>query len=315
MKINKNVISAAVLSIACTGIFSSHTVKLVNAETSVSDNEYTLDEGFDPDADTVHAAITATKIVDTAENLAGQSVRVTIDISGDNVDEAYCSSFFHIYLDERLEIVPLRSGKPAKAGDAVAGLSYNISRKSADRNGFNVTTLGSGDFGLSGTMYIMDVLVPDDAEAGDVYYIDVVAEKSDIFRKFGAQTDESKNMEAYLFTKGIFSKNNPSDDIYLVKSGHTEADGYIAVVDEKNDSDSSYKAGDANGDNNVTLADAVLVLQAVANADKYGVNGTDENHITEQGVINGDVYEKGSGLTAQDALHIQKYLLKLINTL
>ena len=65
--------------------------------------------------------------------------------------------------------------------------------------------------------------------------------------------------------------------------------------------------GDTNGDGSVDMADAVLIMQALANPDKYGINGTAENHLTEQGKLNGDF--NGDGLTVGDALTIQKKLL------
>ncbi len=73
--------------------------------------------------------------------------------------------------------------------------------------------------------------------------------------------------------------------------------------------------GDANCNSEVELSDAVIILQSLANSDRYGVNGTDKNHITEQGAINGDVYQNGTGLTAQDAGTIQRYVLKLVSSL
>ncbi|SEH75170.1 extracellular protein [Ruminococcus flavefaciens] len=73
-------------------------------------------------------------------------------------------------------------------------------------------------------------------------------------------------------------------------------------------------AGDANMDGTVDLSDAVLIMQSLANPDKYGLNGIDENHITEQGTANADV-EGGDGMTVNDALAIQKYLLELIPSL
>jgi len=69
--------------------------------------------------------------------------------------------------------------------------------------------------------------------------------------------------------------------------------------------------GDANCDNEISLADAVLVLQYVANADKFGINGSDPTHMTEQGVINADCNASRDGVTSSDALAIQKYILKL----
>ncbi|WP_051411571.1 CotH kinase family protein [Ruminococcus flavefaciens] len=68
-------------------------------------------------------------------------------------------------------------------------------------------------------------------------------------------------------------------------------------------------SGDANCDGQVDLSDAVMIMQALANPNKYGVNGNDKNHITEQGAANADVDKKSAGLTANDALKIQEYLL------
>nr|AEV59430.1 scaffoldin C [Ruminococcus flavefaciens] len=73
--------------------------------------------------------------------------------------------------------------------------------------------------------------------------------------------------------------------------------------------------GDVNCDGTVDMGDAVLIMQSLANPNKYGLNGSDSKHITEQGKLNGDVDEEVKGLTSNDALKIQKYLLKLITEL
>ena len=65
--------------------------------------------------------------------------------------------------------------------------------------------------------------------------------------------------------------------------------------------------GDANCDSEMDMSDTVLVMQALANPDKYGVEGTNENHITYSGVYNADF--DYNGLTGSDALTIQKKLL------
>ena len=69
--------------------------------------------------------------------------------------------------------------------------------------------------------------------------------------------------------------------------------------------------GDANCDENVDMSDVVLIMQALANPNKYDISGTDAHHITEKGRANADVWNNGDGLTTEDALHIQKYLLGL----
>ena len=73
--------------------------------------------------------------------------------------------------------------------------------------------------------------------------------------------------------------------------------------------------GDTNCDGTVELADAILIMQALATPNKYGIDGDNEVHLTAQGRINGDVTGNANGLTADDALTIQKFLLKLINKL
>ena len=65
--------------------------------------------------------------------------------------------------------------------------------------------------------------------------------------------------------------------------------------------------GDANCDGQVDLSDVVMIMQALANPDKYGINGTAENRLTKQGKTNADM--DGNGLTVGDAQAIQKMLL------
>ena len=65
--------------------------------------------------------------------------------------------------------------------------------------------------------------------------------------------------------------------------------------------------GDATLDGDVSLADALLILQHVANASKYP--------LSEKAADNADVYSRGDGITAMDALSIQKYDAKVIKRL
>ena len=73
--------------------------------------------------------------------------------------------------------------------------------------------------------------------------------------------------------------------------------------------DSSSIKGDTNCDGTVDMADAVLIMQALANPNKYGIDGTADHHLTEQGKLNGDM--DGDGLTVGDAQAIQLKLLGL----
>ena len=78
-----------------------------------------------------------------------------------------------------------------------------------------------------------------------------------------------------------------------------------------NTNESTLK-GDANCDGQIDLSDAVIIMQSLANPNKYGIDGTAEHHLTEQGKLNGDM--NGDGLTVGDAQAIQKKLLGLDDT-
>lgn len=56
-------------------------------------------------------------------------------------------------------------------------------------------------------------------------------------------------------------------------------------------------AGDANEDGKVSIADAVLIMQALSNPDEF--------QLTPQGIANADIYGDGDGITVMDALTIQ----------
>ncbi len=70
--------------------------------------------------------------------------------------------------------------------------------------------------------------------------------------------------------------------------------------------------GDANGDGQVNMADAVLVMQCVSNPDVYGLGK--EKGIKPEDEVKADV-DGNPGITNKDALAIQKYKLNLISSL
>ncbi|MBP5581329.1 MAG: cellulase family glycosylhydrolase [Ruminococcus sp.] len=67
--------------------------------------------------------------------------------------------------------------------------------------------------------------------------------------------------------------------------------------------------GDANNDGGVDMADVVLIMQSLANPNKYGLNGSDKNHITAAGLSNSSVINNNGSVTTEDALRIQLFLL------
>ena len=97
------------------------------------------------------------------------------------------------------------------------------------------------------------------------------------------------------------SVEKPENDAFLQRAKY--------VFDENHTEPSEGLRGDANCDGQVDLSDAVMIMQALANPNKYGIDGTAEHHLTEQGKANGDM--NGDGLTVGDAQAIQKILLGL----
>jgi hypothetical protein len=65
--------------------------------------------------------------------------------------------------------------------------------------------------------------------------------------------------------------------------------------------------GDADCDGDVDIDDVVAIVCYVADIN--------ENAISEQGLVNADVYDVGGGVNALDALSVQKYLVKVIDSL
>ena len=100
--------------------------------------------------------------------------------------------------------------------------------------------------------------------------------------------------------------------MYTRKAGNLTLSSLTITV--KGATPVSTRAGDANCDGNVDLSDAILIMQALTNPDKYGVDGSDPTHITAQGMINADV-DGSKGVAPKDALTIQQHLAGIISVL
>lgn len=65
--------------------------------------------------------------------------------------------------------------------------------------------------------------------------------------------------------------------------------------------------GDANDDGELSLADAISIMQSIGNPDEY--------RLTPQEKYNADVFNPSDGITNNDALAIQKKLIGLTDSL
>ena len=230
-----------------------------------------------------------------------RTVNISLSVSG--ASKKYSTAEVWTIFDDRLVINRAADGKPAAVkGPAAKYLNtafgitdyYNKQeRRLIKQNGVRFIAACGNDYGLDGVLYTVQVTLPENAAAGDVYPLDIVYMDSDItgnpyvFSSFTniSNSEDGQLMEAWTFQNGLHS-------------------GYIRIVD---DVPPSTVLGDANLDGKVTVADSVAILQHIANKDKFG--------LTSQALENADVYNRGDGISARDALTIQKLDAGVISSL
>lgn len=209
-------------------------------------------------------------------------------------------------------------------------LTYNNSMLTANASSASKAMFApSNSVSISGnvTDYELGIVLNDELTINDWFGISVGGKKADdaTLRKtkdgfiFKASDMSDISVEAYnkdISANLTFSTTYPEVLLYE-KDINTIG---VAVDKDKNgtfettlsfngDEIAATLSGDANCDNVVDMSDVVLVMQALSNPDKYGLNGSDENHITKQGWINGDIDKSANGITVNDALKIQEHLL------
>ena len=113
-----------------------------------------------------------------------------------------------------------------------------------------------------------------------------------------------KNIRNYLDKDFDLNDNGISGDLYdvmgamaFIRINYPECKNYTVNTEETLTETFELRKGDVNCDGNVSVADAVAILQFIGNSDRYPLK--------EQGRVNADVNGDGS-VTALDALEIQK---------
>ena len=249
--------------------------------------------------------LTMDKVVLKKSDAAGKEVTVNLSVSG--AERAYASTGLHVYWDSRLKLKTKSNNRPMiEKGYAIQDLGSLCKHDpgAADRgmDGYFLTTAGSDNDGLDGVMWSFTFILPDDATIGDVYPIDIIyksnANACDLFK---SKTNDANgyNMQAYVFTKGIYSVDNPTftanagDIVKVPALANIDKtyDGYIAVGSD------NLRLGDANCDGKVTQADSTAIMQSMVNPAEYA--------LSEQGRDNADCCNRGDGVTNIDALAIQ----------
>ncbi len=138
---------------------------------------------------------------------------------------------------------------------------------------------------------------------------------TEIIGKSGSADDQGN-------IKGIVTKYIPvyinGELYYGEEPDGTYADGNISAGSDttlpspadpatSTTKDEGIVFGDANCDGKTEIADATLILQMLTNKDEY--------QLTEKGMINADVSNRGDGITASDALSIMKLDAGVIDSL
>ena len=205
-------------------------------------------------------------------------------------------------------------------GDHEAQLRAYISEIGLDKSGIPYEFEKLPDFSEFNDLNVTTVTQP------KVTTTTTTEVKTPDVEKVSALKETAEDINEYMRSNGISGSTHVHESdgiekIFISYDGFfEEIQAYVKEkgIDENlvvyqqsydhNTNESTLK-GDANCDNQVDLSYSVMIMQALANPNKYGIGGTAEKHLTEQGQINGDM--DGDGLTVGDAQAIQRKLLGL----
>ena len=206
-----------------------------------------------------------------------------------------------------IKIIPLNGYRPyteVRENDISindARKLYDFLNKNSTINSFNFTeyaaTPGITDFGL--TTYF------DHSETGVYDKIEQYISENNlnwhIRQKYKKQEfkilpdNELSLKEYYNIAEQIYNDLGFSANLLIPATANLDQE---FTIDMHNNID-----GDANNDGELSLADAVSIMQAIGNPDEYA--------LTPQGKFNADISGDNDGITNTDALAVQKKLLNI----
>ena len=175
----------------------------------------------------------------------GRSIDCTVKVSGANAQ--YGATGLRVHHSDKLLLATNHLGRIAvEPGKAVKQLARSNPVEDptapAGMKGFFAATAGKANYGIDGTMWTFSFTLSDDVEPGDVLPIDIVFRASESgWDRFSSIEDNAagRNMEAYLFTKGIYTAVHTNAfatgaDVAAcaaLAGIAGDADGYIAIAD------------------------------------------------------------------------------------
>lgn len=206
--------------------------------------------------------------------------KIIAEISVSGADRKYSAYGLALKYDTRL--IPTKDD--VSWGDAVGQTALKASHISTDSNIISLAGASASDTCRDGIIAAMEFTLPDDFKDSDIYTFSLLNNDNEVFINSNNDRD-GQLMQAYAFSQ------------------------FPKTVEITPSSDPDY--GDANVNGKIEIGDAVLIMQAVANPDKYGIGGSDPKALTYEGRNNADCYLPGSDLTSMDALAVQKNLVGL----
>ena len=167
--------------------------------------EYDL-KGLDPEQSSVKPTLSLSQIK-VPINVVKENPVQKIELSVEGADKKYAPTGLHIKWDERLTLV-FQDDEAAQRGEVIkdeSGWNVEILPYDNDKAMF-LTTAGKNNSGTDGVLWEFLLQVPEDAQVGDKYPIEIEYQSrllaDDLFNN--EDKDEEGNlMQAWVFTQGI----------------------------------------------------------------------------------------------------------------
>ncbi len=239
--------------------------------------------------------------VGKAEVKAGETFSVDVSLANVPSSGIQCCDFAIKYDSSLISIDSVKAGDLANTAavkDDPSAAMLSIFDSSIDKDKGTATlvwstALDDPSYWMSGDGVFCTIsgTVSKDASSSTLP-LEIVPAARDTFAGSSVPND--------VISVGYFNDKN------IIRYSVETTNGSVVVGDGGGGSSQSGKTvwGDANESGDVTISDAVLIMQSIANPDEFKVS--------EQGRINGDVVDNGNGLTNVDALAIQYVEIKTI---
>ncbi len=194
--------------------------------------------------------VTLTKTVLTLDEVKANNYVVRVNMNVTGAAKQYAATGFHVHYDNRMQVAidDFTEDLAIYSGAAISRISPGgpVDDPTAAEQGmagFFVCSSGNANYGNDGSMWDIDMILPQDTAEGDVFPLDIYYIESktneDLF--VNVEKDTAGNlMQAWTFTQGIYNELwNPNfaadpDDVArcaALADINNTYDGYIAIED------------------------------------------------------------------------------------